>query len=772
EDEVKYIAATHNINIDLNRKDIEILPLCNYLNRKSFCEDELEVLDCLFENYRKEIKENYNLSSTIIIPDNLDIFDQKNIIFYYKKYFGRVNPLWRSIAASMASPKIFQQHSKVWVIDGMIAEGTLTLIERRNDKKLELEFPETRGYYYVHRPSKELNDYKNISIENLKINYLIRYFNLTNNDFCANSIYRKIIHNKLLDKVIFEKESVDVRIDEKVFKLDFNKQIFDRCVKLYINDLKSVIKNEGLKQILLINDVLLSEVEVNEIKNQNNCSFYQINNIDIGKGSLEFLKRIEMNLPTFVEYLPNLSLEVINDGRFYSLNLLKDNYIDVFSEKEKEFNISDELILSKDVNEFNFPLYTDDKDLAYKAKLKHPSFPLKDDTRVKMVLTYKYGYENYYDLKLIPINQKNNVEFFITWEKIEKNIIDYKQYIPNFPEDSKESEINNILIDKIDKLKEKLTVFCDKVDSLENQQYGWRTRDINFLSNRLHFKKNAFIVNKALKGNKTAIKFLGGYIFERVNDNLIQVNSYRSMELDNCRDDDYKKAWNRLYGNTQKYYSSFGSYIDRPVYKRIIKKNNLNSFDINLLSISIKNLNEEDSTEIYKFILKMVAGQKLFNASFLKLTSTFIWCRNENVRLFLSDCNKFLDLFDIFLNDRRMSLEKQKSRSNMNNTKESLIELSCVYEIILGLLRLRSEGNNLNERRLMSISKKIKIIDYLLDEGSKFLQTNLKFDVQKPSSLRNMSNLAYVLNGYITCSFGTNLPIISEYEEDEEDEED
>lgn len=58
---------------------------------------------------------------------------------------------------------------------------------------------------------------------------------------------------------------------------------------------------------------------------QEYLSLYQSSSDEILKGALVYKERLNRHLPTWTEYLPHLSLEVIKDGDYAELELIGDD---------------------------------------------------------------------------------------------------------------------------------------------------------------------------------------------------------------------------------------------------------------------------------------------------------------------------------------------------------------------------------------------------------------------------------------------------------------
>ena len=117
------------------------------------------------------------------------------------------------------------------------------------------------------------------------------------------------------------------------------------------------------------------------------------------------------------DHLPELAVKLLY-GR---VNLIKDETITPEFHVKKKIAISSELVLSKNKPEYRFDLVGNDlnQKVRYAAVVKSPAFPLRQDVRCRLEMTYQYGSEEPYRLRLIPKQENAGfAEAKVTWEKV------------------------------------------------------------------------------------------------------------------------------------------------------------------------------------------------------------------------------------------------------------------------------------------------------------------------------------------------------------------
>ncbi len=127
---------------------------------------------------------------------------------------------------------------------------------------------------------------------------------------------------------------------------------------------------------------------------------------DLARGARECLLRLDTGSPTWREWLPELSLEVVRDGHFGELPLLeRGTFVDPFLGAAKEFTVPETLTLARGHRWFSFPLLVGRqgrRPVAWEARLESPAFPLDHDVRARLRLSYRYGLDNSYVLAVEP----------------------------------------------------------------------------------------------------------------------------------------------------------------------------------------------------------------------------------------------------------------------------------------------------------------------------------------------------------------------------------
>ncbi|GHR27145.1 hypothetical protein JP0094_11100 [Helicobacter pylori] len=117
----------------------------------------------------------------------------------------------------------------------------------------------------------------------------------------------------------------------------------------------------------------------------------------------------------YKECLPKLSMEVIKDGWFKNFEIIKDKTI--LGDKET-LEIKTPFTIPKGRESLALPLILDEEKIAYQGKITSKDFPLENDKKYKLTLTYDTGTEFNYVLEFKPVN--NDLKpIVIEWQRID-----------------------------------------------------------------------------------------------------------------------------------------------------------------------------------------------------------------------------------------------------------------------------------------------------------------------------------------------------------------
>ena len=362
------------------------------------------------------------------VPDSIDEFSQKTMKSIINLNFLNTYPVWRSIAAAnywfnKGKNRIrLKENDSILVIDTNEENSNAVLLKVKYNKKLNDFIFEHYAPYGIDDEENPIN-YKNF-IE-IYLNKFNEKYELNLTDW--NKEY--LIKSGLVSEVINNKTSIEqARDNGNIIKISFDNNIYhDIYLKLiqnydsYINKLQKEESIKNIKYFILAGEHLKYnpkfEDPIKKIISFRGLSILSNENVIEGAGY--FNNNIVNKLPTWNEYLPDLSLEVIKDGHYSKLELIKNESIENIMGIEKVIEVPEILTLEKGHKSYKFPLIkgANKNSLDFNAILKNKAFPLKEDTQVKLSINYKYGYENSYELIVTPINTDGFSKILAEWEE-------------------------------------------------------------------------------------------------------------------------------------------------------------------------------------------------------------------------------------------------------------------------------------------------------------------------------------------------------------------
>lgn len=145
----------------------------------------------------------------------------------------------------------------------------------------------------------------------------------------------------------------------------------------------------------------------------------------VATGTGNFLVRLEGNLPSWRDWLPELYLEVIRDGHFHELQLMAEYLLvgeATVASLGKAFTVTvgEKLLLPEGRKSYDFPLFVGRRRdrLQYDAVLRADAFPLAHPLEVRLELSYRYGLETAYELCVIASDASAPFEHLsVTWTR-------------------------------------------------------------------------------------------------------------------------------------------------------------------------------------------------------------------------------------------------------------------------------------------------------------------------------------------------------------------
>ena len=378
------------------------------------------------------------------VPDAIDEFSQRALRAAMTSRFRRSIPVWRSVCAAMAwqlddgfRERRVRSGDHVVVIDTEFARTSMTLLVARHDPKLETEFPSTGGIYWERKPPLPPDeDLEMLGWQTLLERYVENRVGASLRSSPEALLPRErralsgdLVRVGIVDGFLGTVRSRVVRTpspqlgEDLLLRVSHNPTQFDDMVTNWVEWLAASIdanmslvrapRGSATHLVLVGEAFALSETGERttrvidaRLRWARLAPPVVVRPDVIATGARQGLVRLERGCRTWMEWLPDLSLEVVRDGHFGELHLLdKDTVVDPFLGEAHSFTVDEPLNLSQGQSWFSFPLLmgrNGTRPLAWEARVDSPAFPLDRDVAVSLILQYCYGLEASYQLALEP----------------------------------------------------------------------------------------------------------------------------------------------------------------------------------------------------------------------------------------------------------------------------------------------------------------------------------------------------------------------------------
>ena len=710
--------------------------------------DIKNVSDRIIEKSIKDSLVDYKVDySYCLLPDLLDDFNKeiKSQINYNGKKLFTI-PKSVALLFALLTKKRILANREYYVIDYDGDEVSVTCLFTRED---ELDGSVRIVRKGLHRTYRDYINYSKLSSLYIE-NYCKKY-----NVLLSDSQIKNIVESKAVLRLCESKEPILISNNDGYYSIKFDALIYQQLKEEFIKDL-NLIKDELGRgsNIFVINSLFESEY----------------NYLDLFDGCDEIHRRIINNEYLWEEYLPQLSLEVIERGRFEEIELIPENeYRDVLKvlNSEEIIPVEGTVTLGAGKEQYRLPLKREiigSVNSQKEACLKHTAFPLSRNVQVRMEIRYKYGDEDSYKLIFYPLSDDAPFERIENaWEDVE--LID-EIAIPNMESISQEmenGEIDNVIkgineaIERLSRVNRNMR--CPR-DIIKNKHTNLDESAIFWTLNHAHTQRRKFFSNYMCMSNEK-VKYAIKYMF----DNNLLSNMYEIMIG--------QPNWKKLFAEEE--YPVVKSNVERllidmgaiyalrltdPKYAQLVKNiidyfiSNNKLWQLIPLSRCVKN----DRHGIFKCIIDRIidkASRGKLDIGDVRTISANCWHGKEWIENFFYADNgqdavyyviqRVKDyIFDFDVDDIRL-----KSDYNPRAIRDMLELLLCCTRANEYLIETSNQVYfDPNSEETKALIEKIKLIDYYMDEFSDNLSkpfvSRLNANIDK-KDLYRVNEITYML---------------------------
>lgn len=741
-----------------------------------------EGLKSALSDIRKRIIQSNDDYFFYLVPDVLEEILQKNLKQTVKSSFARTFPVWRSVSAitywlSIADVE-FSDEDIFAYIDLAGEAATAGMLTIHKEKFLD-------DYTCSHFPPMPQSELGEVITETAFGRKYVELYAENRGITLPEEAIEGLLKSGAVQNLILGDNYANYFTEENgdphLYQLEYDKEILSECVEYWINNAKRFWKSirnrfdreHKPNRLLLLSDVVISafiqlerEDDIYEILDGEDISIYQSGESQILSGALVFKKRLNEHLPTWTEYLPKLSLEVIKNGDYAQLELIGDDVsFDVMGD-DNEHKVEEKLILKAGEKEFSFPLIKQDisrKATMIDAYITDKSFPLDHDVVVSLLVKYRYGFDNSYELTLKPLDNRENAfkEIIVEWANTERKL-----------------NIENIWPPATNRLADEFVLLAidEARDSFNKIQFSIEKHMVNYISpsdksypikqtdgflNRNIFKLRNIVLSDLPQAAEFMQWFIDQPIYKYIGEiaGLFKHSSIpESFFKDNAgmQMEFFKGDCLQVMFSIGKYtpqviqryfVENYCSYNEKSRMKAMVDmllRNGSNKSGIIAVVDEIRNATDNDSYNVKMDALVRELGRMCC------FDSDLVYDFYDTDPAFMHEMTNFT-----IAGIRRMLNKCERIGEDYRADRKTIKRYISYTVALLSFLRLRdpdrAEGFQLLEvasEDSQKLAKEIRDLDDYMSRERPISPT-IRFKINKPDSLSKMSDLSYALDLYL-----------------------
>lgn len=688
-----------------------------------------------------------------MVPDNIDEFAQvdikKALNICYKKNF----PIWRSVAGALTAQQQVSKEKleRIIVIDTQGPQLSAT----------QLRFVEkNKQWLFMHYPSYEVDATleKKLTLKHVCQTYVTLYnekYAMHLNEQCL----QNIVTSGMAERCIVDKEQQLILASEQQqpFYLTFDAELYAivmtqwlQVYEHFLRKLKSVAKSDIATTAIIglidfeVDRTLLQTVHERVLADLPIYAYETAQLLETVSDE-KVLNKLLNSEPIWFEYLPDLSLDVIRDGTYDSLQLIKNQFIGNTMGAHELFEIEETLVLPAGQTSYLFPLKRGGSiGGKINAVIQHPAFPLKADLEVNLAIEYKYGYENSYRLVLKPIQTHAAIkELEVQWvqeEKVASNT-EVHGYL-DVPLGIMTEEEIQAAQDYIDNTLEKALQI--KYAFYNNGVV--RTNELFALNNQLF--KAVYMVRKLLRQDDS---YVHRYLIDIVNSEVYAYLQNMKDEIpQNILKGKREDVFLKLFKIATRFVLSFGEHIPRTYIDGIIMESLKNkSYIEHLYALLYRN---SDYSPLVQAVDQAIRNRP---KTAIRSLRDSMWRDPKILQNLYAQNYKIVEcMYGEIKRELKLSAQYQQV-NNILYTRDCL-------EVLLAMLALRNKPHfefmQAGSPKALKLAKNIRDVEAVLyDQKQRTTPTLLQFELEKPQGLWKLSDIGFVLNAYLTGEVKENL---------------
>lgn len=726
-----------------------------------------------------------------LVPDALEELRQKNLKQCVKGCFTRTFPVWRSVAALSSwinEPDCEFSEDDVFVYMDLVGETATAGM-------MTVHYESELGSFTCNHfpPFPQIEEGDSITEDAFCESY-VREYSRKYNFSIPDEAVKCLVKDNSIRELMLGSAYANYFYKEKnivcLYQITYDEDLANMCISKWLDNIytfwnktKCRLGQNKVSYVYFLSDLLIQFVSEDDLRTlftenewENIKGIFQSSSKRMLEGSLIFKERLVNHLPVWTEFLPKLSLKIPIQGKYEDWDLIGDDMAIDIMEDDNEFPIKEQkpLRLHAGAEEYCFELKKED--ISRRPSRIEAVIPingkLKVDVDVNMFIRYKYGYDNSYELILRPVDSVEAPfeEMIAEWRsgyREKRNVGG-----PKFPPLRSSEEVEG----DVELIKNSL----EKTFNPMSYYLGYRY-DFSKVSEKFKFDMtckyltiNTFKLREILRYYEMneEVQELVEWFFDsqlyKYCQELMLLQDFNYLSHDFVNDYMNTKELKKLRSCATQLIYSFGVFVPYELQQSVEFGYHDMDFDFKqsiLINSIYKNTDNDGIWFLFLELFQKKPYSVIVNSRSL---SNLCWCDEQLIpklgmypalvsEIIKTSISGIQSMKETPLEDERQFRAAQKRYLSL-------------IEIILAILRLR-ENDDFNllvagTKEALELADLIREVDDIMENP----ESRIKLSVEKPDALRNMSNIAYAIDVYLTGNEGVDSIEVLSVESDGTDE--
>jgi hypothetical protein len=708
-----------------------------------------------------------------LVPDALEELRQRNLKRCVKGCFTRTFPVWRSVAALSTwlneSDYEFCEDDIFVYMDLVGDTATSGMMTIHYEDVLD-------GYTCNHFPPfPQIEEGDNITEGAFCTSYVRAYASKKGFDIPDEAVESLVKNDSIRTLMLGIRDCANYFCYEKqkicLYQITYDEDVVDKCVSTWLDNIYTFWNKINVKlgqnrasYVYFLSDLLIQFVTERDLDLKTLFSeeewgyirgIFQSSSQRMLEGALIYKERLNSHLPIWTEYLPKLSLKIPIQGKYEDWDLIgEDMAIDVM-EDDNEFPIKEQkpLRLHAGADEYCFELKKED--ISRRPSRIEAVIPigkkLKEDIDVNMFIRYKYGYDNSYELILKPVDMDNPPfeELVAEWRSgyREKRNIGGPKFPPlksNEEIENSTSFIKNSLQKTLIPIKNYLGYSYNYLKVQERFKFDPICKFLTINTFKLREILRYYDLNEDVQ--ELVDWFFGCDLFKFCEE-LMRLDECNYISRKFIEDYENTPEMKKLRSCATQLIYSFGVYVPDNLQQYMV--DSYHDWDLEFKQSILMNSVYRNTDNDYIWFLMLELFQKKPYSIILnsRSLSNLCWCDEKMIPKLGLYPALVGEIIDVSVDEIKKLLSMTEEDSKYTASQKRYLSL---IEIILAVLRLRENPEFdlliAGTKDALEVADLIREVDDIMGNP----ESRIKLAVEKPEALRNMSNIAYAIDMYLT----------------------